>query len=77
MLRVSKLCSLIQITYKKICFKPVIYENKPFSTKLKLFYVKVGYFFVKNYVITHVNSHPCTETDVKSSKFSFLDPNNL
>ena len=42
MLRVSKLCSLIQITYKKICFKPVMYENKQFSTKIKLFYVKVA-----------------------------------
>ena len=45
-LRVSKLCSLIQITYKKICFKPVMYENKPFSTKIKLFYIKLAYCHV-------------------------------
>ena len=45
MFRVSNLCSLIQITYKKKWFKPVMYEKKPFSTKIKLFYVKTRLFF--------------------------------
>ena len=37
-------------------FKPVLYENKPFSTEIKLFYVKVAYFFGQNYVILPCNS---------------------
>ena len=32
-----------------------MYENKPFSTKIKLFYVKVAYF-CQNYVILLCNS---------------------
>ena len=52
-----------------------MYENKPFSTKIKLFYVKLAYFLSK---LRHFAMllHPCKETDVKSSKFVFLDPNN-
>ena len=37
-----------------------MYENKPFSTKIKLFYVKVAYFFCQNYVIL-----PCNSTHVQ------------
>ena len=37
-----------------------MYENKPFSTKIQLFYVKVAHFAML--------LHPCTETDVQSSK---------
>ena len=54
LLRVSNLCSLIQITHKKICFKPVMYENKPFSTKIRLFYVKTRLFFFKIMSFFHV-----------------------
>ena len=50
--------------------RPVIYENKPFSTKIKLFYVKTRLFFVK------IMSF-CPDTDVKISKVVFLNPNNL
>ena len=39
--------------------KLVMYENKPFSTKIKLFYVKLDYFY-KNYVIL-----PCNSTHVQ------------
>ena len=37
-----------------------MYENKPFSTKIKLFYVKVA-FFGQNYVIL-----PCNSTHVQT-----------
>ena len=36
-----------------------MYENKPFSTKIKLFYLKVAYF-CQNYVIL-----PCNATHVQ------------
>ena len=40
--RISNLRSLTQIAYRGTCSKPVglLYKNKPFSTKIKLFYVK-------------------------------------
>ena len=37
-----------------------MYENKPFSTKSKLFYIKVAFFFGQNYVIL-----PCNSTHVQ------------
>ena len=53
-----------------------MYEKNQFSTKSKLFYVKTRLFLSKlrNFAML---LHPCTETNVKSSKFVFLDPNNL
>ena len=46
-----------------------MYENKPFSTKIKLFYVKVAYFY-QNYVIL-----PCNSNHVQKLmlRFAFLE----
>ena len=44
LLRISNLRSLTQIAYKEACCKPVLYKNKPFSTNIKLFYVKIKLF---------------------------------
>ena len=37
-----------------------MYKNKPFSTQIKLFNVKVAYLFCQNYVI-----FPCNSTHVQ------------
>ena len=53
-----------------------MYENKPFPTKIKLFYIKSRLFLSK---LRHFAMliHLCTETNVNCSKFVLLDPNNL
>ena len=76
LLRISNLHSLTQIAYKETCCKPVLYKNKPISTRIKLFYVKIK-LFTSNLCNFAIYLHPCTETDVKSFKFVFFDSNDL